>query len=48
MTSEHNTDWFHRVRWGILSHYLAEPELSAEAWNRRVDGFDVEGLAPAL
>ena len=52
MTTEslapHRTDWFHRARWGATSHYLVSPELSAEEWNRRVDAFDVNGLARAL
>lgn len=41
-------DWLHAARWGVMTHYLgAAPsskggaELSAEAWNRQVDQFDV-------
>ena len=44
----HRTDWFHRARWGASSHYLVSPELSAADWNRRIDAFDVTGLARAL
>lgn len=49
------TDWFHSAGWGVMTHYLgAAPssaggaELSAEAWNRQVDAFDVEGLVRQL
>jgi alpha-L-fucosidase len=44
-------DWLRDARWGIMTHYLgAAPssaggaELTAEAWNKQVDAFDVEGL----
>ena len=50
-----NTDWFKNSRWGLLTHYLADTAscltpiaLTADDWNRRVDGFDVEGLARQL
>jgi len=46
------TRWFADCGWGVFCHWLgAAPssdggsELTAEAWNRRVDAFDVEGLA---
>jgi len=49
------TDWFHRARWGVMTHYLGAPpsssggaELTAETWNRQVDAFDVDGLANQL
>jgi len=49
------TDWFHQARWGVMTHYLAlppsawgGPELSAEAWNKQVDDFDVQGLADQI
>ncbi|MBN8215053.1 MAG: hypothetical protein J0L75_00330 [Spirochaetes bacterium] len=51
----HPTDWFRDARWGVFFHYLASPASSAELpdmtvdeWNRRIDGFDVEGLARQL
>lgn len=51
----HRTDWFYAARWGVASHYLADSAsntapvtLSADAWNRQVDAFDVEGLADQL
>ena len=48
-------DWFHEAKWGVLMHFLAAPpssgggaEVDAEEWNRRVDAFDVQGLAGQL
>jgi hypothetical protein len=43
-----NTDWFMAARWGVFTHYLTEPETSADDWNRQVDAFDVHGLAAQL
>ena len=50
-----NTDWFMRCRWGLFAHYLAytasnlKPiDLTVDDWNRRVDAFDVDGLARQL
>jgi hypothetical protein len=47
--------WFRQARWGVLCHYLAAPPssvgenvLTPDEWNRRVDGFDVRGLAAQL
>jgi len=49
------TDWLHEARWGVMLHYLGAPpssaggeELSAEEWNRRIDGFDAGALAEQL
>jgi hypothetical protein len=42
------TGWFYRATWGAFVHYLGSPGLSAEDWNRRIDRFDVEGLANQL
>ncbi|MDA1044791.1 MAG: hypothetical protein O3C57_06155 [Verrucomicrobia bacterium] len=49
------TQWFTECGWGVFAHWLGAPasseggaELSSEAWNRRVDAFDVEGLAQQL
>ncbi len=45
-------DWLREARWGVMTHYLGAPpssdggaELTAEAWNRRIDAFDAERLA---
>lgn len=46
--SKANTDWFKDRRWGVFTHYLGKPEMSADDWNRQVDAFDVERLARAL
>jgi hypothetical protein len=42
-------------RWGLLTHYLADSasnlkaiDLTADDWNRRIDAFDVDGLARQL
>jgi len=50
-----NTDWFRRCRWGLLTHYLADTasnlqpiDLTPDDWNRRIDAFDVDGLARQL
>ena len=47
--------WFSDCEWGVFCHWLgAAPssaggaELSAEAWNDRVDAFDVEGFSRQL
>jgi len=49
------TDWFHAARWGAASHYLSDfasnttpVPFSPDEWNRRIDAFDVEGLADQL
>ena len=49
------TDWFHDAKWGVMTHYLGAPpsskggaELTAEAWNKQVDGFDVSGFVDQL
>ncbi|MCD6286569.1 MAG: alpha-L-fucosidase [Anaerolineae bacterium] len=49
------TTWFADCGWGVFCHWLGAPpssdggaELTAEAWNRQVDAFDVEGLACQL
>lgn len=33
---------------GVISHWLGRPDMSAEAWDRRVDAFDVNGFAAQL
>jgi len=45
------TRWFQQARFGVMTHYLGAPpstaggaEVSAEAWNKQVDAFDVAGL----
>lgn len=50
-----NTDWFMQCRWGMFTHYLADSAsnlkpttLPVGDWNRRIDAFDVNGLARQL
>jgi hypothetical protein len=50
-----NTDWFHDAKWGVFMHYLADTAsataatgITADEWNRRIDHFDVHGLAEQL
>jgi len=50
-----NTDWFRDCRWGLFAHYLADSAsnlkptvLPVSEWNRRIDAFDVAGLARQL
>ena len=45
------TDWFHKARWGVMTHYLGAPpssaggaKLTAKMWNKQIDAFDVKGL----
>ncbi len=40
--------WLPESGWGVFHHYLVPDSLSAEDWNRKVDGFDVKGLADQL
>jgi len=40
-----NTAWFRDAKWGVFTHYLSPDELTPDQWNRRVDSFDVQGLA---
>lgn len=58
-TSADRTAWFRAARWGVCLHFLhdipgsresdnAITSDSVEAWNRRVDAFDVAGLARQL
>ena len=49
------TGWFHEARWGVMTHYLGAPpsskggaNLTAEAWNRQVDGVDVNRFADQI
>ncbi|MFZ2653643.1 MAG: alpha-L-fucosidase [Victivallales bacterium] len=49
------TDWFHEAKFGVFMHFLAAPasssqgaETDADAWNRRVDSFDVKGVTKQL
>ncbi len=41
-------EWLRKAQWGVFMHFLSAPGMSVEDWNRRVDGFDVEGLAQQL
>jgi hypothetical protein len=50
-----STDWFLKAGWGVFVHYLADiasntqvPDVTPDDWNRRIDGFDVKGLADQL
>jgi hypothetical protein len=50
-----NTDWFKDAGWGVFIHFLSDMPstrqvfgTSVDAWNRKVDGFDVKGLAAQL
>ncbi|MCC6415009.1 MAG: hypothetical protein IT582_03765 [Opitutaceae bacterium] len=50
-----DTTWFKDCRWGVLACFLADTasnlqpiELTPDDWNRRVDAFDVAGLAAQL
>lgn len=42
------TDWLQQSKWGVFTHYLTSAATTADEWNRRVDSFDVAGLARQL
>jgi hypothetical protein len=49
LCQDRRATWFQKAGWGVFMHYLAEtPELPAEEWNRRINQFDVDGLAQQL
>lgn len=44
-----------RYTWGVMTHYLSDwqgrdhkLDMSADRWNKMIDGFDVEGMAKRL
>ena len=46
-------DWLHKARWGVFTHYLAGTvakgdKTTVEAWNKIVDGFDVQAHADQI
>ncbi len=41
-------EWLRTAQWGVFMHFLGDAGLSVEEWNRRIDAFDVEGLARQL
>lgn len=43
-----DTTWFRDAQWGVFVHFLGELGQSASEWNKRVDHFDVDGLARQL
>ena len=43
-----DTEWFADHGWGVFCHYLTSPQTTADEWNRRVDAFNVAGLARQL
>jgi F5/8 type C domain/Alpha-L-fucosidase len=46
--AKHTADWLYRAKWGVMTSYLPETNLSAQDWNQRVNNFDVKGLARQL
>ncbi len=46
--AKHKTDWFQAARWGVMTHYLVDNNVSAQEWIDRVRKFDVQGLAKQL
>ena len=49
--AQRRTDWFKDAQWGVSTRYLITDKdkgMSAEEWNKRVDAFDVPGLAKQL
>ena len=57
MERSQRTGWFHRAKWGVFMHFLAEApggnnadwgHMDIASWNRRVENFNVEKLAAQL
>ena len=48
--SADRTAWFKDCGWGLFTHYLAytEEEMQRERWNKKVNSYDVEGIADQL
>ena len=50
--TQRNTEWFRNAGWGIMCHYLAGipgdgsdgMSMTADAWNRQVDAFELDGF----
>jgi len=42
------TDRFYKSKWGVFNHFLGGDVNSAEEWNEKVNGFDVEKVAKQL
>lgn len=50
-SSNSNVDranWLYLAKWGVFSHFLAAPNLTASEWNKIVNAFDVNALARQL
>jgi F5/8 type C domain/Alpha-L-fucosidase len=47
-TEKNRAEWLHDAKWGVFTHYLAEPGTPASIWNERVNNFDVKYLAQQL
>jgi CubicO group peptidase (beta-lactamase class C family) len=54
-SAPHRAAWMQEVRWGVMTHYLADwkareakEQMTVEKWNAMIDHFDVEGLAEQL
>jgi len=45
---KHRADWFRDAKWGVFTHFLTGADMTTEDWNRRVNAFDVQGLARQL
>jgi hypothetical protein len=41
-------DWLHVAKWGVFSHFLTTPNVTAGEWNKIVNAFDVNALARQL
>lgn len=53
--AQNRAAWMLEAQWGVMTHYLADWQarahnltMSADEWNRLVDGFDVELMASQL
>ena len=47
-TAEIRTARLHDAKWGVFNHFLQSGCKTAEEWNAKVDGFDVEKVASQL
>ena len=53
--AEDRAAWMHEVKWGVMTHYLADwqaqvhkLDMNVEQWNKLIDGFDAQAIAKQL
>jgi hypothetical protein len=46
--ARHSAEWLHHAKWGVMTHFLTDSNMSSIDWNKRVNNFDVESIARQL